>query len=127
MSDVTIKHLEQIEAYTGPHEIPGIRFRHARKALGVTAWGMNIVEIDPHNESYPNHDHQADGQQEVYVVLRGSAVLRVEGRDDVTVREGELVHIEPAVKRQWVTQGQGVTLLAIGATPGQAYEPSGGF
>lgn len=127
MSDVTLKPIEQIEPYTGPHEIPGIRFRHARKALGVTAWGMNVLEIDPNNGDYPEHDHAGDGQQEVYVVLRGTAVLKIAGREDVTVQAGDLVHVAPACKRKFVTLGEGVTLLAIGATPGEAYEPAGGF
>jgi len=123
MRDVTIKNIEQIEAYTGPHEIPGIRFRHARKALGISAWGMNVLELDPNVDGYPEHDHMGDGQEELYVVLRGAVVLQSQGEEHV-LGAGDLVRVGPSVKRKLVTRDEGATLLAIGATPGKAYEPA---
>src|SRR5688572_20615971 len=81
MNTITVKKLEDIEAYAGPHAIPGIRFRPAREALGVSSWGMSVLELDPHCSSYPEHDHADDGHEEVYVVLRGSIVLLVAGEE----------------------------------------------
>lgn len=121
MDDITVKAIEDIEAYSGDHEIPGIRFRPARKALGVTAWGMNILELDPHCEGYPEHDHAGDGQEEVYVVLRGAATLKV-GDQEHRVVAGQLVRVSPSVTRKFVTTDQPVTLLALGGTPGAVYE-----
>lgn len=121
MPDITVKNVTDIAAYTGPNEIPGIRFRPARAALGVSAWGMNVIEIDPHTTGYPEHDHQHDGQEEVYVVLEGQAVLHA-GGETRTVVAGDFVRVPPAVVRSFVTEASGVRLLAIGATPGQAYE-----
>ena len=77
MNDVTVKRIDEIPAYVGPHALPGIEFRFAAKALGVSAWGMNIGEVAPGGTNWPVHDHLADGQEEVYVVLRGSAELVV--------------------------------------------------
>ena len=51
--------------YDGPHAIPGIRFRAIASALGITAWGMNVLELDPACERYPQHDHEKDGQERV--------------------------------------------------------------
>lgn len=125
MTDVTVKAIGEIDAYAGEHEIPGIRFRPARQALGVASWGMNVLELDPGCTGYPEHDHAADGHEEVYVVLKGSAVLHA-GGEERTLSEGQLVRVGPRIKRKFVTRETGVTLLALGGTPGQAYRPSMG-
>jgi quercetin dioxygenase-like cupin family protein len=125
MNTITVKKLEDIEAYAGPHAIPGIRFRPAREALGVSSWGMSVLELDPHCSSYPEHDHADDGHEEVYVVLRGSIVLLVAG-EERTLSAGELVRVPGNLKRKLITREQGATLLALGGTPGQAYAPSMG-
>ncbi len=122
MEGIARRTIEQIEAYQGPHEIPGVRFRHARRELGVTAFGINVIEIDPHCSGYPEHDHVADGQEEVYVVLDGAAELVVDGEPLGSVERGTLVRVAPNRRRQFVTGESGITLLAIGNTPGQAYE-----
>lgn len=125
MNDITVKKIEEIAAYSGPHEIPGIRFRHAREALGVSAWGMNVLELDPGCAGYPEHDHASDGQEEVYVVLRGSVVLQADGAEHV-LSQGDFVRVAAHLKRKLVTREEGATLLALGGTPGKPYAPSMG-
>lgn len=125
MDAITVKRIEDIAAYEGPHAIEGIRFRAARDALGISAWGMNVLELDPHCEGYPEHDHAADGQEELYVVLRGSIVLRA-GEAEQTLQQGDLVRVAPELKRKFVTRDEGATLLALGGTPGKPYTPSMG-
>jgi uncharacterized cupin superfamily protein len=121
MADITVTTVEDVDPYQGPGAIPGIRFRGAARALGVTAWGMNVIELEPGCDRYPEHDHAADGQEEVYFVLRGRTTLRA-GADEWQLEPGALVRVGPNQKRKFVTAGEGVTLLAIGATPGKAYE-----
>ncbi len=123
MDDLTIKRLEDIAPYAGPHELPGIRFRPARAALGVTAWGMNVLEIDAGCTAYPEHDHLADGQEEVYFVVRGSAVL-VAGEREEQLATGTFARVPAHVKRKLLPGPEGVTVLAIGATPGKAFAPT---
>ena len=125
MNDVTVKSIADIKAYDGPGSLEGIRFRGVRRELGVLAWGMNILELDPHCTTYPEHDHSKDGQEEVYVIMEGSVVMKV-GDDETTLSEGDLVRVGPNVKRTFITHDQGVTFLAIGGTPGKAYEPGPG-
>jgi len=122
MSDVSIKRIEDIPFFTGPKAVPGIKFRSAGRELGVTAWGMNVIDIDPLVSKYPEHDHTKDGQEEVYVVLRGSATLKAAGQT-VQLTPGALVRVGPAEKRHFTAGPDGLTLLALGATPGKAYEP----
>lgn len=122
MSDVKVRRIDEVDPYTGPHALDGIRFRPVAGALGITAWGMNVLEMEPGTTTYPTHDHAGDGQEEVYVVLDGDAVLVADG-EERRLEAGELVRVGPDVERTWRPGERGVTLLAIGATPGSAYEP----
>lgn len=45
MIDVQIQRLDEVEPYTGPHALEGIRFRPLGRAIGVTAWGMNVLAL----------------------------------------------------------------------------------
>ena len=119
---IVVKHVSEIPAYAGEHAIPGIRFRPARQGMEISAWGMNVIELDPATEGYPQHDHAHDGQEELYVVIEGSVVLEAEGRETV-LRTGDLVRVPPDVPRRFITRESGGTLLAVGGVPGAAYAP----
>lgn len=123
MSGVTVRNVEEIASYEGEHAIAGIKFRYAARELGITAWGMNVVEMAPRCQDYPEHDHTESGQEEVYVILRGSGTLHAEG-DSHALAPGSLVRVGPDVKRKIISGPDGCTVLAIGAAPGKAYEPA---
>ncbi|MCA1828554.1 MAG: cupin domain-containing protein [Myxococcales bacterium] len=122
MSDVKITKIDDIAAYAGPKTIPGIRMRGAARALGITAWGMNVFDIDPGVTGYPEHDHTKDGQEEMYVVLRGSGTIQA-GDEKFEVSAGSMVRVGPGQKRKWFAGPDGIRVLAVGSTPGKAYEP----
>lgn len=122
MSDVTLIRIDDIEPYRGPGALEGIQFRSAAKPLGVTAWGMAVLTLAPGATTYYEHDHVRDGQEEVYLLLKGSATLRAGGREH-HAEPGVLVRVGPGVVRKWIPGNEGATLLAIGGTPGKAYEP----
>lgn len=123
MAEYTIKHLDEFDYYKGEGEEPGIRFIYAGKGLGVTAWGMNIIKMEPNCANYPDHDHVADGQEEVYVILKGKVKFKA-GEDEFELEPGMMVRVGPKQKRKFVTAEDGVTILAMGATPGKAYPPA---
>lgn len=114
MADVTVKRLEELDGYQG-------QFLYAGKGLGVKAWGMNVLKLPPSWQDYPEHEHAQDGQEEVYVVLEGSASLQAGGASFPLV-PGTLARVGPAEKRKIVPGPEGVTLLALGGTPGKAYQ-----
>jgi len=122
MADVKMVKIEDIAPYSGPKTIPGIRMRPAARALGITAWGMSVFEIDPGTTGYPEHDHSRDGQEELYVVLRGSGTVQA-GDEKIEVTAGSMVRVGATQKRKWMAGPEGIRVLAIGATPGKAYEP----
>ena len=125
MNDITVKNISEIAPYTGPHAIDGIRFRAVREALGVSSWGMSVLELDPHCSGYPEHDHQKDRQEEVYLVLRGAIVIEAQG-GELTLREGACARVPAEVSRKLLTRDEGATILALGGTPGEPYKPSFG-
>ena len=122
MADVTIKQIDELDSYQGDKAILDMKFRTAGRQLGISAWGMNVLDLQPHCVGYPEHDHAKDGQEEVYVVLRGSATLHA-GDERFELRAGAMVRVAPTQKRKFVAGPEGLTLLALGGTPGQAYQP----
>jgi mannose-6-phosphate isomerase-like protein (cupin superfamily) len=124
MADITVKRIEELERHTGPNEIPGIAFLRAAKSLGVSAWGMNVLQLAPHATGYPEHEHLSDGQEEVYVLLRGAATLKADGHE-WRMEPGTFLRVGPHEKRKIVTGETGATVLALGGTPGKAYVPRG--
>ena len=116
MADLTIKRLDEFEALFGGG------MRRVRAGLGVTSFGLQVIELPPNFTHYPQHDHTHDEQEEVYAVLSGRATLQAGGEDHV-LEPGTFARVGPGEKRKIVTDEEGVRILAIGAMPGKAYEP----
>src|SRR5262249_27520289 len=76
---------------------------------------MIIVEMDAGCLEFPEHDHVADGAQELYVVLKGDGVLRANGQD-YELRVGTLIRVGPDEKRKVIPGVGGITVLTVGAT-----------
>jgi mannose-6-phosphate isomerase-like protein (cupin superfamily) len=73
----------------------GYGFRSVRRALGVTAFGVNVIVMPPGFEGFA---HYHDEQDELYFVHSGHA--RVEVGDEVRVLgPGGLVHVEATTPR----------------------------
>jgi mannose-6-phosphate isomerase-like protein (cupin superfamily) len=115
MADVTVKRLDDFEAvFHGG-------FRRVRAGLGVTAFGMQVIELPPNADMYPEHDHSHDDQEEVYLALSGRGTLQV-GDEEFTLEPGVFARVGALERRKIVTGEEGVRILAVGATPGRIYE-----
>jgi hypothetical protein len=102
----------------------GVTIYPLRKALGLTAFGLSEVQIDPPTEGeseYPNHDHAEDGHEEVYVVASGSGALELDG-ERVPMSEGDAIRIDPPVARKWIPDAGGIRVIAMSSKPGAVYE-----
>ena len=84
---------------------------------------MNVLELDPGCDGHPEHDHTADGQEEVYVILDGSVVL-VTDAGEQTLNAGDMARVEPHARRKLVTREHAARILALGGTPGKAFTPT---
>jgi quercetin dioxygenase-like cupin family protein len=116
MADVTVKSLDEFEAVFGGG------MRRVRAGLGVTSFGMQVIELPPGFDMYPDHDHSHDEQEEVYVSLSGAATLKV-GEESFELTPGVFARVGPGQKRKLVTGEEGARLLCLGGTPGRVYEP----
>jgi quercetin dioxygenase-like cupin family protein len=115
----TIKHRDEFEAMEGSGEAT---WRLARKGLETSAFGFNLVEIEPGGQ-IPEHDESASGQIELYVILEGEATLRL-GGEDHEAPAGTFASIEPRASRTILNRSDGrVTALLVGVDPGGSYEP----
>jgi quercetin dioxygenase-like cupin family protein len=95
--------------------------RLMRQELGVSAFGINELELPPNAEG-PEHDHSADGQEEVYVVVRGGGTIRLD-RADAELAAGNWVFLSPDQKRQIVAGPDGIAWIGVGCQPGAYQAP----
>jgi quercetin dioxygenase-like cupin family protein len=115
MADVTVKQLENFDAAYG-----GV-MKRVRAGLGVTSFGMQVFDLPANLDAYPEHDHSDDGQEEVYTVLEGAATLKVDGEEH-ELRPGVFARVGPGQTRKLMTGDQPARVLALGGTPGVAFE-----
>ncbi|HUA73717.1 MAG TPA: hypothetical protein VL988_03075 [Solirubrobacteraceae bacterium] len=114
MSDYTAKRISDMEAGFGGG------FVKVRAELGVTAFGMQVIQMPPDYADYPDHDHAETGQEEVFAVLSGSGWMDVEG-ERVELDPETIVRVGPATKRKVYAGPQGIRMLVTGGCPGEAY------
>jgi mannose-6-phosphate isomerase-like protein (cupin superfamily) len=117
MSDYTAKRINEMEAGYGGG------FVKVRAELGVTAFGMQIIQLPPDFADYPEHDHAESGQEEVFAVLSGSGWMDVEG-ERVELDPETLVRVGAETKRKVFSGPQGLRMLVTGGCPGAAYKVS---
>jgi len=117
MPDYAAKKIGEMETFYG-----GL-FRKARAELGVQSFGLAVVELEPNAENHPEHDHPG-AQEEVFVVLRGTGEMIVDG-ERIPLDPDTVVRVGPDAKRKINPGPDGMRLVAIGGTPGKAYEAPG--
>lgn len=115
MSGYTAKRIDEMEAiFHGA-------FRRAGAELGVESFGLQVFDLPAGDEHYPEHDHSADGQEEVFIALRGSGEFEIDG-ERVPIDPEWMVRIAAGTKRRLLPGPNGVRMLALGGVPGQIYE-----
>ena len=117
--DYTIKHRDEFESMEGSGEASWLL---ARKALGTSAFGFNLVEIAPGGE-IPEHDESESGQVELYAILEGEAVMRLDGEEH-PAPAGTFASIDPPASRTILNRSDApVMAMLIGVQPEGGYEP----
>ena len=117
MADVTVKTIDEFDgAFGGAMKL-------VRHGLGVTSFGMQVIDMPANADQYPEHDHAQDGQEEVYIVVDGAVTLQA-GGEEHELRPDTFARVGPGEKRKLVTGAEGARVIALGAVPGKAYEIS---
>ena len=117
MGHYAVKKIDDMEG------IYGGAFKRARAELGVEAFGFQVFDMPAGADQYPEHDHGEDGQEEVYVTLRGSGEIEIDGKRH-PIDPDTIAAVGPGVKRKLWPGPEGFRILAIGGCRGEAYEPS---
>jgi tetratricopeptide (TPR) repeat protein len=123
VSDYSVTSIDEID------EISDGRcpWRPVRMHFGITSFGVNAWTAKAAGDRLINeHDEGDDGdsQEELYVVQRGRATFELDG-ERVDAPAGTLVFARGGVKRTAFAEEPGTTLVALGGTPGKAYESTG--
>jgi tetratricopeptide (TPR) repeat protein len=121
MSGYTVAHLDDID------EISDGRcpWRPVRHHFGIMSFGVNAwTARDAGDRIINEHDESDEDNEELYLVQRGRATFELDG-ERVDAPAGALVFARPGVKRTAFAEEAGTTIVALGGTPGKAYEPDG--
>ena len=101
------------------------RFISLRRALGVEAFGLNQLTLQPRQRG---RIHRHEAQEEVYLVLAGTLTLVLEGEPH-ELQAGELARVPPSARRQLENRGEiPCVVFAIGGAgehvgrDGEAFE-----
>jgi mannose-6-phosphate isomerase-like protein (cupin superfamily) len=113
MADYTRVNLKaDVQDMAPQHGIEGIESRFARTNLELESGGVSYFRLDPGFRAPFGHTHSE--QEEVYVVVSGSARLAV-GDDVIEVGEWDAVRVAPGAWRGMEGGPNGVEYLAFGA------------
>lgn len=107
MPPLTIVHRDQLERAGD--------WRLVRRTLGLTAFGVNLVEIPP-GQAIPEHDEVARDQEELFVALSGRATLVVDGVPH-PLPEGTFARLDPEPRRTVRNDGEETASVLIASAP----------
>jgi uncharacterized cupin superfamily protein len=115
MSDFTIVHLDDFER-------PFPKWALARKSLGLSSFGMNVVELPP-GEAIPEHHELDRDHEEVFITLNGDATMVIDGTEH-PAPTGTFVRLDPGPVRTIRNDGsETATILIVSAPRSSGYEP----
>ncbi len=113
MSDYTKQNLHDVENQSPKFGMPaGIEARFARSALDGETLGVSVLKLSPGFRMPFGHKHET--QEEVYVVVHGSARVKVED-EVVELSEWDAIRIAKGSMRAVEAGPDGVEYLAFGA------------
>src|ERR671928_134500 len=113
MANYEVKRIDEMETAFGG------AYKRARGELGVESFGVSVMDFAADEQRYPEHDHAEDGQEEVYLVVRGSGDIEIEGERHRLDPE-TMVRVGPGVKRKIWSGGGAVRGVGVGGDPRQA-------
>jgi mannose-6-phosphate isomerase-like protein (cupin superfamily) len=115
MGEYAVKKIDEMEAiYLGA-------FKRARAELGVESFGLQVIDMPPSYENYPEHDHAEDGQEEVFMAIRGGGEIEIAG-ERFPLDPDHMARVAAGVKRKVWPGPEGIRMVIVGGVPGAVYE-----
>jgi mannose-6-phosphate isomerase-like protein (cupin superfamily) len=112
MADYTKLNLKEIEDQSPKFGLTEMEFRSARVPLELENSGLSYLRVDPNYRVPFGHKHNV--QEEVYVILSGSARLKLDD-EVIDLKPMDAVRIHKDTMRNFEAGPEGVEVLAIGA------------
>jgi uncharacterized cupin superfamily protein len=98
------------------------RWALVRKSLGISSFGINVVEIAP-GQGIPEHNEAERDHEELFVVLEGDLVAVIDG-ERYPVGARSYVRVDPEPTRTFLNEGDTLArLLIVSAPRSSGYEP----
>jgi uncharacterized cupin superfamily protein len=117
----TVMRIDEFEEMEGSG---GATWRLARKSLGATAFGFNVVDIEPGGQ-IPEHHHAGDPEEEVYITLEGEATF-VAGDEEIPAPPGTFIRYAPETMRTIRNRSDApIRALVIGVPMDSGYRGMG--
>lgn len=115
MGEYTVKRIDEMEAvYLGA-------FKRARAELGVESFGLQVIDLPPDFENYPEHDHANDGQEEVFLAIKGGGEIEIDGQR-FPLDPDHMARVASGTKRKVWPGAEGMRMVIVGGVPGSVYE-----
>src|SRR5919202_1591337 len=111
MADYTHLNLKEVEDQAPKFGFSEMEFRSARVPLGLESSGLSYLRLDPDYRVPFGHHHNV--QEEVYVLLRGSARLKLDD-DVIELKPMDAVRIHKDTMRNLEGGPEGAELIAVG-------------
>jgi len=109
----SIKNLRDVEDSAPKFDMPAeMQARFARRAIEGETLGLSLFTLEPEFRIPFGHKHES--QEEVYVVVRGSARVKVDD-EVVDLAEWDAIRFPKDTMRQMEAGPDGVEYLAFGA------------
>ena len=113
----TVRNLKDVEDAAPAFGLsPDLEARFARTALESKKVAISYQRVAPNFRIPFGHKHAA--QEEIYVILSGSAQAKV-GGETVDLRQWDALRVDPETMRGIEAGPDGVTMLAIGGPIGE--------
>jgi hypothetical protein len=91
---------------------PGIEAHFAKEALGCEKSGVTYFKLGP--DFHPPFGHTHREQEEIYVIISGTAVIKVED-EEIELGPLDAIRLAPATTRALKGGPDGCELIAYGA------------
>ena len=112
MADYTLRNLKEIEDQAPKFGLaPNLEARFARTPLETENLGISYQRLAPEFRVPFGHKHGE--QEEIYVVLSGSARLKLD-EEVVELKQWDVVRVAKDTMRNFEAGSEGVEILAIG-------------
>lgn len=116
MGEYAVKRIDEMEAvFLGG-------FKRARAELGVEAFGLQVIDMPPNYPDYPEHDHAEDGQEEVFLAIRGGGEIEIDG-ERFPLDPEHMARVASGTMRKVWPGDEGIRMVIVGGVPGGTYEP----